>query len=128
MSFLPLIANPTVVNAQSFRFEVPQNQHLYPLGMSIQISTLTDKPARKEILFSAFGGKIARTIWEVRAINWVSNFALPDVPAGKNEFDVFASPQRIEVSFVASPTQIEAQSWDEVVSSATHITHSSQDY
>lgn len=138
LSFLPLIPNPTVVNPQSFRFDVPRSSNLKPLAMTVQLSSLKPKTtAGGEVIFAANSEVTAQARWEIRSMNWTSNIALPDVPARENLLDdgdttsdqgSFAVTQRVQVSFVASTSTVEAQSWNDVISKATHITHASQDY
>lgn len=124
MTFLPMIANPTVVNPQSFRFDVPQlKSGMKSLGMTVLISNkLADK-----FTLASYDGRAHQPKWEIRSLNWTSNFALPDLPTD-SPASVFAASQKVQVSFVATTSSSVAQSWDEVIERATHITHASQDF
>jgi len=53
---------------------------------------------------------------------------LPEWPEAFSQVDVFAASQKIQVSFVATTRSFEANSWNEVLDSATHVSHASKNY
>lgn len=125
MRFMPMIENPEVVNNQTFLFRAPQTPSgIKALGMSVLISTRSSTLQR----FASFDGRGQIPRWEIRSLTWSERLALPQWPESISQIDVFAPSQKIQVSFVATNRSVDAQTWEDVLDSATHVSHASKNY
>ncbi len=120
-TMLPLLADPEVVNPQVFQFSPPSAGNLMPLASTILISSVSARAEDDELSTQATTASTPN--WEIRSRGWVSKVALPQFP-GKT----FLAQGKVEMSFLASSGQIQAQSWDEIIQATTHVTHSSKQY
>ena len=113
--FLPLIANPTIVNNDRYTISVPalaDVSGIYPLATSAIISDLveiTDGTAK-------FLNPIRK--WEIFGYGWNAQLTLPKWP-----LDAATGRRRVEVNYVGSAT-----SKDNNIDNATHVTHASADF
>ena len=125
MRFIPMADNPEVIDTQNFRFRPPLlPTGLHPLGMSVLISSVDSTPSK----FASFDGRAQTPRWEVRTLSWSEKLTLPEWPETFSQVDVFAPSQKIQISFVATTRSLEAKSWNDVLQSATHVSHASKNY
>lgn len=117
VDLLPLLADPQVVNPQVFQFTPPSAKNLNPLASSVVISEVTSSEGESE------DARNSTPVWEIRATSWINQVALPDFPE-KN----FRAQGKVEMSYLASSNNVQAQSWDEIIQATTHVTHSSKSY
>ncbi|MFN7903881.1 MAG: hypothetical protein ACK5P5_01735 [Pseudobdellovibrionaceae bacterium] len=115
VQLLPLLADPEVVNPQVFNFTPPNSGALNPLASTVLISNENEAK------------RASTPVWEVRARGWIKTLALPQFPQSAVREEL-AATGKVEMSFLASSGNVQAQSWDEVIQSTTHVTHSSKQY
>lgn len=114
--FLPLIANPSVINKENYTITLPalnSVEGVNPIATSAIISELVEVKDGDKTFMNAIHK------WEVFGYGWNTQIALPKWPLDPSS----NARKRVEVNYVGSST-----SKDNNIDNATHVTHASADF
>jgi len=122
-TMLPLIGNPSVLNSNGYIVTLPALSNVtgvYPLAVSALISDIQKSgPADKPVL------TLIRK-WEILGTQWPAKIELPNWPL---QINLQTTTQKhFEINYIGGLKNETVNLGDELINSATHVTHSSTDF
>ncbi|MGZ3692019.1 MAG: hypothetical protein ACXVAX_10980 [Pseudobdellovibrio sp.] len=120
---LPLVANPTITNGDSYKINLPQIQNangINPVATTVVISDLAESREGDTVITTPVRK------WEIVGSGWNQQINLPKWPLGATPGTT--AKKRVEINYVGSANPCTGQIGTIPLDCATHVTHASTDF